>query len=183
MSLATLEEFKLYASITKTDKDEMYQSLLDSVSAYIEEYTNLSFTSAPVFDIVSITESGFVVLDEYPITSVNSITLLDIDGADISELPVTQYLPKLKNGTVLFRTLSGIPTSRQFNARVDYTAGYEEVPGPIKQATMDLAQYFFKREYIQTKRTNGGDSLSFSIPNAGLPPHIARSLNLYRDMV
>lgn len=184
-ALISLEDYKLYKKLTKTDVDESLGYIISSVSSLVKTYCGHSFidyfTTARV-ETFSINKSQHaILLNEWPLNSVTSVEYRDTyDGAYVV-LAATEYYVDSTADT-LFKHDGYWPEG--FGAvKVTYTAGYVTTPPDVKIAALDLVHHYSKEEYKERKSI-GSASMDTGFSKAGnpeWPPHIARVLDLYRN--
>jgi len=196
-NLVTLEEFKIYKSISSTEQDELLTALIKRVSSFVKNFCKRTFidystiNKVEYFDAVDVDE---VFLSELPIISVTSVEVSN-DGGATYEAPLTDYVDYFIDsdlGRIIASTYFTITGSSSVLAgkskrslRVTYKGGYVALPDDLKQATLDLVEYYRANEY--TPRQNFGqfqtENLGFrSGSSSNLPSHILRVLSLYREL-
>ena len=197
-NLATLDEFKTYKVINSTESDDIIESLLSRVSAFIKTYCGKTFVDyasvakTEYFDAVG---TEVVHLDEYPIISVDSVQT-SLDGGKTYGTALTVYDDYFVNeeisaistayaGFVLTTASSVSKGTSSRSLKVIYKAGYLKLPEELRQATLDLVEYYKENEYTPRQDFEG-----FKIENLGfrtgdstnLPSHIKRVLDMYKEL-
>jgi hypothetical protein len=132
-------------------------------------------------------------LDEQPVISITSIEISN-DGGLTYQTPLVEYtdyfvdydigvVSALYSNFVLESTIAQGISNR--NVKVTYKGGYTSIPNDIKQAALDLIEYYRNEEYTPRKQFQLAQ-----VDNIGartgtisdLPAHIARVLSLYREL-
>jgi hypothetical protein len=147
MQLITLEEFKQLENIDKEDtsKDLILNLYIDGISELIEDMIGRDILAQDYVEKYAGTNSNALILKHYPINSVKSIKYVS-DGTVIQELDTNLCEINSKSG-ILYNDLAwweeGGSTlmSRRINfprrhIRVEYNAGYKEVPADLKLLTL-----------------------------------------------
>ncbi len=103
MAILTLAEYKEWAGITGTGDDARLQTLIDYAHVAMRRYCGRSLTDG--FEAATRTEtyevdSAQLVLKEWPITSITSITPILSDNTAGDALPSTMYHVDLATGVV-----------------------------------------------------------------------------------
>jgi hypothetical protein len=138
MAHITLDEFKalplgLKDSIFEKIGDPAIQTFINTATTQVDNYCNRQLASAAVEQEMAGTGAQYVILREYPMTALASVTWEDELGQtgteDVTKLRFTS------SGIVSWKNPLYGPflTSRYYT--FTYTAGYTTIPGPIKQAT------------------------------------------------
>lgn len=142
--MINLTEVKDYLDILQedTDKDQLLQFLINSSTAFIESYTNTSF-SIKTFEETKLINSRFIFVNNYPLVEVESIKRRE----------QKEFVEIEDKGEIVADT---IMASNGFfwNYKIKYKAWYASVPEDVKLACLMLVWYFFendpgiKREWI-----------------------------------
>jgi hypothetical protein len=157
--LTTLATLKNYLNPGSND-DTLLQRLLTSASFAIESYLNRAIKSASFTDVFDGTGGRVLLVPQYPITAVTSVT---IDGVAIPSAggPTTPgfYFTDTKI------ILSGYYFTKGLgNVAITYTAGWATVPFDIEQACIDTVQYWLgnRQRNSEVSRSMGGQTISYS---------------------
>lgn len=195
--LVSLDEFKSYKGISKSDKDARLMIILEGVSNYVKEYCKRSFIDYYSVDKVEYHdghEFNQILLKEIPLISITKVEVSldgDFTGTDptkITELEAyTSYFPSIEDSLITSGSgypivvggICGVP-----NIRVTYKAGYETVPKDLKIAIMDLTEYYYSEEYTPRKayKDMSIENLGFREGTASLPSHVKRVFEMYRRL-
>lgn len=192
-NLITLDEYKTYKGIAKTDEDARLQILINTASSLIQTYIGRKFIDDgnDIQEIFNLDyDSEILYLDRYPINSVTSVTEIDPYGYDSTvhfPVPDSSYYVDLTMGR-LIRADGSYWAQGPGSVIVNYRAGYADeslIPPELKQATMDLVSYYKNEEYKPSMQTRGA-TITNQVGGSGrdydtaFPPHIQRILDLYR---
>ena len=191
--LITLAKYKEFEGIDSTTNDLKFQTVIPAVSQLVKTYCGNSFVdffSTNKVETFNIKWSTHIVqLTESPINTIVSVKERDSYSASYSTLTTGNYEYYLDSDTdSVFRTTqSGAYRDWPIGVgavEVTYTAGYSTIPGDLMLAVVDLVTYYFKKEHKQ-RRTLGGATLdnpgTSSMDTGGLPDHIKRVLDLYKN--
>lgn len=130
ISLADLE-LRLGKTITGTDSESLYTSLISVVQDKVENICNRKFEEAEYTEKYNGSGDYDLLLNNYPIISITSIQNIDVDGDIIETFDSTDYVINNKEGSVYY---SGSFPSGRYNIKVVYTAGYSENPSSNEYA-------------------------------------------------
>lgn len=137
IDLTTLASVKSYLNIdvTNTNSDTELQRLITSVSGMIRNWVNRDLTTATYTDKLNGTNSTVIMLPNYPVTSIASITI----GGLV--MPVSDYIYDDTQITLLNGRYA--PNGRM-NVIVNYTAGFTTVPSEVDQVCVEMVSKKFK---------------------------------------
>jgi hypothetical protein len=178
MALTTLARVKEYLSIATDDTadDLLLTRLIGSASSAIEVYCSRVFASATYNEVRDGTGTRKMVLRNFPVTAVSSVT---INGRSIPQRP-----SPLSSGYT-FDDLRVALTGHVFdegvdNVQISYTAGLAAVPADVEQACIEAVslRYKAKDRLGVTSKSLAGESISFS--NDDFPDYVTRVLDQYR---
>lgn len=138
----------------------IFTRLVTAASAFIESNLNRSFTRAAYSETRSGKDEQFVTFADYPVSSVQSVT---IDGIAIPAAPSQAGSGYLFDDTRLI--LKGYRFNRGLlNVQIAYTAGYSTIPYEVEQACIDIVARKYKerdRVGVNSKIING-ETVNFS---------------------
>lgn len=174
----TLAEAKLWLNITTINSDTLISSLITSASAYIDNWTGRTFSTATKTFSVNGNGSPIMMVKYYPITAVSAVS---VDGVSYSA----------SNGTsagYLFDDTTVYLIGAQFNkgiqnVTITLTHGYATIPADIKQVVIELVGKKVKetdRIGIQSKNL-AGETITFDISD--LKEDNKKVLNNYNRVV
>lgn len=184
-ALITLEDYKLYKKLTKTDSDEELGAIIASVSNLIKTYCGHSFIdyfTTPKVEIFNIKQSQHaILLNEWPVKTVNQVEYREEYNMPYQVLDPAEYFVDPSIDT-LFKH-SGYWEEGFGAVKVTYTAGYSVTPDDVKIACLDLVHHYSKEEYKERKTLGAAtlDNGYSKLGNSKWPPHIIRVLDLYRN--
>lgn len=185
MTILTLAEYKSIKNRTKTDEDVSLQLVVDTVNAMIESFLGRDLSlQTNIEEFISLDyDTDILFPKKWPIVSV----------ADIKEIPVgspvddiTSYPELLYDQDYVFEEdriykLNGKTwLTGAKRLYIKYTAGYSTIPQALKLAAVELADFFIKEEYLQS-RTAGTTTITNLVSDiAKVPAHVRMVLNIYR---
>ena len=184
-ALITLEDYKVYKKLTKTENDEELSRIISSVSSLVKTYCGHSFIdyyTTPKVETFNIKQSQHaILLNEWPVKTVSQIEYRSEHNQPYTLLDPVEYYVDSDIDTI-FRH-KGYWEEGFGAVKVTYTAGYLEAPEDIKIASLDLVHHYFKEEYKERK-TLGSASIDTGLSKLGnskWPAHIIRVLDMYRN--
>ena len=188
-ALITLDEFKTDRGITIDKEDTKISQLIDSATDLVKTYCNRTFIdyfSADKIEYFDGTKYKVLYLEEIPLVSITEVAT-SVDGTTYTALTEnTDYFVD-KTQDAIFSAFDAVfvPTAAfaSQSVKVTFKGGYEDAPADLKQAVMDIVEYYRTEQFTPRKITShmtlenvgfraGGDT--------GLPPHIKRILEMYR---
>lgn len=184
-ALITLENYKQYKKLTKTDSDEELAVIISSVSSLIKTYCGHSFIdyyTTPKEEIFNVNENQHaLLLNEWPVKTVSSVQYRDTYDGAYQTLASSEYYVD-NNIDTLFKH-SGYWPSGFGSVKVTYTAGYSTTPDDVKIAALDLVHHYQKEEYKERKSIGTAtiDTGLSKIGSSKWPPHVARVLDMYKN--
>ncbi|CAM0079017.1 head-tail adaptor [Vibrio phage D51] len=184
MSIITLEEFKVYASISSPNQDDRINALLEPATEMIEGYLKQTFTSEDLDTPVTASKTETFLtrpfeqeylLDEVD-TTIANVSLAGIRGNEAPELTADDWFPDTRLGKV---TLFYPMTDTIFKITVEYDVTRSPTES-IKLAACMLVDYWLQKDF-NSAVAQGGQSVTY-VPVRTLPKHIENILNNYRTM-
>lgn len=190
LPLVTLEDYKTYKKITKTDADQELGLIVDSVNTLVKTFVGHSIIdyyndNTPAVEIFNVKPGqSSLQLNEWPIKNVIKVeSRLDYQNPYI-EVDSTLYF--------VDPTVDSIYIHNNYwqegfgSTKVTYTAGWPETPKDLRVACLDLIHAYFKEEYKE-RRSIGDASINNSTSRASAlasewPIHIIRVLDMYRNV-
>lgn len=112
---------------------ETLEEYIDEASQYVRDYLDRIITIAPFTERIVGSGRYSLILDEYPITALTDVSYAGYES-DQGTHSTGDFLIHAEAGIIEW-------VNKRYNFRTDriyvvqYTAGYAEVPGPIKRAT------------------------------------------------
>lgn len=183
LNLTTKADYKTYAGIKSTNEDAVIDFIIPRVSELVKSYCNRKFVDHWDSAKTEIFNGGVkqFILAETPIVSIISVQGSTDYGQTWTDL--TQYKEWVQeDDTILSLDASGYFPKLIKGYKVVYTAGYEDVPGDLEAAILDLITYYRRHEgNIHSAKTPGSNTTQIEyITTTSLPAHIRRVLDLYR---
>ncbi len=194
MDLITIEEYKLYNTLSDNTKDDAKISLLiTSVSSLIQAYTGLDFEGGvEVTEVLSVDyDTNTIFLANYPVTAPVVVTESDRYTYDSSiHVPLSyasEYILDAANGSLTrvytpggfanWPLSPGVITVTYTTA--PYTTLDGEVPADLKLAAIELVKFYMKEEYRQSKSVQGTSVVNTLAAGTDFPQHIQVILDRY----
>jgi hypothetical protein len=184
-ALITLEDYKLYKKLTKTDSDEELGSIIASVSTLVKTYcghTFIDYYSTPKVETFNIKPSQHaILLNEWPVNTVSLVQYREDSASAYQTMAATDYYVDTSIDTLFIH--SGYWQEGFGSVRVTYTAGYQTTPEDIRIACLDLVHHYHKEEYKERK-TLGAATIDTGLSKQGnsrWPAHVVRVLDMYRN--
>lgn len=187
MALITVQEYKDFVSINGDREDPQIQTLIDAVTAAIQNYIGYSLgTSGEITRVLTKAARTTYMTDSVGV-SLSSVTYKNI-GIDA---PAARALTEDEDyffdpGSGILQILntaelggSGQPLSDNGILVMTYNQDTSTVPEDIKQAAKLLVKFYYKHEYNQESVSANGQSVSY-ITGRNFPPHVSAILNLHR---
>jgi hypothetical protein len=138
MDLITLSDAKIFLAIadSNTDHDALLKLLIGQYSAVIQGYCRRIFIEDSYEETYDGNGKQILLLNNYPIKSVESLTIDDIsyDSDD--------YLIYADEGYI--KLIDEVFTKDDQNVEIEYTAGYFDVPEGIKFSCVEMVAAKFK---------------------------------------
>jgi len=183
-SLVTLAEYKAYVGITSTNQDTAISNIVPKVSDFVKNYcrrTFIDYVTVPKVEIASGGYGSSLFMSEYPLIAVASFQAsVDYGQTYTTLVEFTDYVVDKETGTLL--SLNEYGFLKYINGyKITYTAGYQELPGDLKLAVLDLVTYYLKSDMtIHSTKSPGSNSTQIEyITTTALPSHIKRVLDLH----
>ena len=187
--LVTLEDYKTYKKITKTDADVELQYIIDSVNVLVRTFVGhsiIDYYTTPFVEVFNIKPGQSALqLNEWPIIQVVSIeTRDDYDRPYIVMDPVEYHVDPDVDCIYIHGKAAYWPDGYGAT-KVTYRAGYETVPLDLRIACLDLIHHYYKEEYKDRKQIGNAsiDNTNRAMSLASeWPIHIIRVLDMYRNV-
>lgn len=191
LPLVTLDEYKTYKKLTKTDADQELGFIVESVNSLVNTFIGHSLLdyyddSTPAVEIFNVKPGqSSLQLNEWPIKEVIKVeSRLDFQNPYVIVDPTEYFV----DPTVDSIYIHGHNTYWQEgfgSTKVTYTAGYPETPKDIRIAVLDLVHHYYKEEYKDKKQIGNAsiDNTNRAMALASeWPIHIIRVLDMYRNV-
>ena len=161
MALTTKANVKAFLGLTNVTDDALLDRLIESASAFIENWLGRKVLSAPAIDYQSGSGKDVMILRDTPVVSVQSVT---VDGAVLSPTTdATQTGWAVIDDWLVYQ--HGIWPRGRRNIVIEYTAGFASVPPDIEQAVIDLVALRYKeRDRVgHRSKSLAGETVSYMI--------------------
>lgn len=183
--MITLEDYKIYKKLTKTESDEELTKIIASVVSMIKAYCGHSFVdyyTTPKVEIFNIKQNQHaILLNEWLVKDVTLVEYRDSYDQAYTTLSSAEYFVDKTIDTVFKH--SGYWPEGFGAVKITYTAGYSSVPEDVKIAGLDLVHHYHKEEYKERKSIGAAsiDTGLSKMSNTKWPAHVARVLDLYKN--
>lgn len=114
--------------------DDVLDVLIEEASRWVEDFCDRKFASAYQEDNRWGSGKNSLMLEHYPVESIQTITWID-DSGTTGTVDVDDVRIRDVPGIIEFIDLSDGPWDRKRFYTINYRAGFSEVPGPVKHAT------------------------------------------------
>lgn len=136
---------------TFSPKADQLSELITEASEWVENYCRRKIVSGQVVEVIRGRGYNRLLLDQWPITALTSITYED-DGGNAGTVDIT--LVRILDGGILeFKNVLHGPWYREVTYTVTYTAGFVTVPTTIKRATALKVVDLFSPQYQGPRET------------------------------
>jgi hypothetical protein len=188
VNLVTLQDYKTYKKLSKTDSDAELNLIINSVSVMVKSYIGhslLDYYSTPKVEYFNTNASQVaLLLTEWPIVNVSLVETRITYQDDYTTVDPVEYYVDSSMDSVYNN--KGYWNQGYGAVRVTYTAGYASTPEDIKLATLDLVHHYFKEEYKERKSI-GNATIDNSTSRANAlatewPMHVTRVLDFYKNV-
>lgn len=153
VNLTNLENVKDYLGLEGTDKDLLLTAVIAAVSESIENYCRREFARKVRTEFYDGTCANSLLLKCRPVWSVVSVhDDLDYRFNDLSVMSPDSYVVYEAEGIIKLRYSLFAPGLK--NVRIEYEAGYDEVPPAVVQAANILVAHFY------TRAQSGADAIA-----------------------
>ena len=183
--LTTLSDLKAYLGIDNSDSDTELETLIKSVSAFIQNETDQQIVETEYKEYIDGEYTESIVLSQKPIISVESLTIDDEEETDY-------YLYK-KSGIIKRKSVGfniwpddnpkyRFPEGKQ-NIVIEYTAGYSEIPYDLQKAVWDIIKSARERKDYAglSKYTIGDESITWS--KGAVPSEAMDTIMNYKSVI
>ena len=189
LPLVTLDDYKTYKKISKTDSDAELQFIIDSTNAVVTTFLGhslLDYYSTPAVEYFNVKPGQSALqLNEWPIKDVSAVETRSDPQNGYELVDPSLYFVDTTVDTVFIHGNNTFWPEGYGSVKVTYTAGYPETPRDVRIAVLDLVQHYYKEEY-KDKKQIGNASIDNSNRASALasewPIHIIRVLDMYRNV-
>jgi uncharacterized phiE125 gp8 family phage protein len=175
--LTTLATLKSYINVGSQD-DVLLQRLLTSASIAIESYCNRDFVSLSYTSTFDGNNARYMVLPDYPVTAVSSVT---INGVSIPAGSITNAGYYFDGQKIML--FGYIFTRGLGNVVISFTGGYAVIPYDLEQACIGLVQYWLgnRQRNGEVSRSMGGQTISYD--RSDMPAWVKTILQQYKRVI
>lgn len=132
---------------------EVLQETIEDASQYVEDYLDMRITETAYTERIVGNGRYTLILDNFPITSVTGVSYEDVVG-NVGTYSPTQFLIHAEAGII--ERIDKLDVFREDRIYIiSYTAGYTEVPGPIKRAVALQTVQFLRPAYGGVNDSSG----------------------------
>jgi len=177
--LTTLSDVKAWLNVQTTNDDALLTRLISAASTFIQSWLNRQIASQSYTQTLNGNASRKMVLENWPITAVSSLT---IDGVVVSQSPNSQTTGYMFDDKVVYLISRSFCRGLQ-NIVISYTAGYSSVPLDIAQACIELVSMRYReRDRIGlASKAVGGETTAYSLKD--MSDSVRAQLSQYRRVV
>jgi hypothetical protein len=184
-NLITLAEYKVYAGINSTDKDNATNLLITKVSELVKNIcrrTFIDYVDEYKVDVFKTAVNNHIYLPETPLLSISSVEYSEDFGKSyITLTEFEHYVLDVQTDSIELIAYPYIDYNKVNAFKITYNAGYESIPEDLKLAVFDLVKYYQHNEAsVRSHKAVGANTVQIEyILNTKLPAHIHRVLDLY----
>lgn len=181
IDLITKTEYKAYAGINSTNQDTEIDFLIPKVSEFVKTYCRRSFVDYLDEVKTEIFQGGFkeFLLKETPVVQILTVSYSQDFGKTYTKLEKFSEWVQIGDS---IKSVNPNGFRAAINGyKVNYFAGYEEVPADLKLAVLDLVTYYRKNDQaIHSSKAPGTNNVQIEyISTTSIPAHIRRVLDQY----
>lgn len=149
MAYVTRVELRNFIGLTGSTYDSTLDTLADAASVACDTFTGRTkgtlgrgfFTHSNTSEHYFLDSKKHVVLEEWPVQSVSSMTL-----RGVTQTVNDDYFLRSREGVVSFYDASGYTYPESGPMVVSYIAGFEELPYDVELTCLRVAAYWFARK-------------------------------------
>jgi hypothetical protein len=182
--LTTLANAKQWMNVSTTTDDALITRLVSAASQFVQKYIHRQIAVAPYTDVRNGNDQWEMVLANWPIVSVTSVT---VNGNVIAAAPamVPGGVPTvgyLNDEETVYLYGSRFYRGVQ-NVQIVYEAGYAETPIEIEQAVIELIalKYTGRQHMGQNSKSIQGEVISYF--TGDMPRETQTMLNQYKKVM
>ena len=193
MAIIDLDTAKKFLKLSEPSHDEegILTSLVDEVSAAIEDYCRRKFESASFTEYHNGSGTRMMMLRQWPITSVTTVTRTKVDAANTEvSIVAAEYIKDEESGMLIMHAVnhvdSAVWVTGQHNYKIVYEAGYSDsdMPKALKAACKIWLNVLFQKAsqnlFAIQSANLGEETLTYA--NDAIPPQVKHLLIPYRKM-
>lgn len=191
MSIITLQEYKAYEGLSKTDQDVKLNLLIDAASSLIKTYLGNVFApeTSPIVEYITVDYDTNRIFPKYwPLREV-----ISVEEPDRYTIDSTVHVP-LQSGTQYYvdgNSIVRVPGTGGFAnwplspraVRVTYDGGFDvdSVPSDLKLAAIELVNYYKDKGFLPSRSLQGATIINSGTAVPDLPAHVRAILDYYKD--
>ena len=187
--LVTLEEYKTYKKLTKTDADVELQFIVDSVNTLVRTFVGhsiIDYYTTPAVENFNVQGGqSSIQLNEWPIKEVVRVETREDYDKPYTVMDPVEYYVDTSVDSIFIHGKAAYWTTGYGAVKVTYKAGYETTPADLRIACLDLVHHYYKEEYKDRKQIGNAsiDNTNKAMALASeWPIHIIRVLDMYRNV-
>lgn len=184
--IITLPDYKSYKGLTKDTEDVSLSIIVSAVNNLIKAYLNRPIGLADDENIVEYVNLDYgtnvIFPNNWPISEVVSITEIPYGYTYDSTVhfPLNYNTEYTVAGDRIYKT-NGYWRQGPQAVRLEYRAGFQDIPGDLRLAALELVDYYHKNEYMQSRVAGNTTITNVVTGNAELPPHVRVILDNYKN--
>ncbi|MEY2864602.1 MAG: hypothetical protein RLY58_2309 [Pseudomonadota bacterium] len=161
MALTTKANVKAFLGLTNATDDALLDRLIESASAFIENWLGRQVMAAPAIDHQSGSGKDVLILRDTPVISVESVTVNGVLLSQATDAAQTGWV--VVDDWLVYQ--HGIWPRGRRNVVIECTVGFSSVPPDIEQAVIDLVALRYKeRDRIgHRSKSLAGETVSYMI--------------------
>lgn len=181
--MLSLEEAKIWLDYTGSDRDVLITTLIESVQALLESFCDRHFSFDSYTEYYDGLGFNYVLLDQYPVQDITGVwDDTNREFTDVMKIESTSYTV-YKNIGMIMLTDGSVFTKGYRNVKVEYTAGYTEIPADLKMIAGEIIVKKWKNIIDHrvgiSSVSSAGEGFNLSL-NDLLPDHKAILYSRYR---
>lgn len=173
MELLTHDDYRKLAGLKRPEIDPKIEMLIAAANAHVTAYLNYTDKTTEYINVTRNRNTYF--LDSVLADGIISVTRRKSPDQTYEPVYSSDYF--LEDGGKLVFDI--VPPAGYYE--VVLSNGELTVTDDIKNAVFMLVNYWDKNEY-RDSRNFGGESVTFTTQNTGMPKHIRTILELYRNI-
>lgn len=145
--MVDIEDIKAYMNIVDDDYDTIIESILNTVIAVCNNYTNNVLDGSEVTEYYTGRGDGALILKHYPCSNLSEIIEIDPFNNVETELDTSSfYLGTAYKSNKLYYLNNSYTANYIY--KITYASGYETAPDDLKQVIIEMVTTIFKESDI-----------------------------------
>ncbi len=183
-NLITLEDTKVYLTITSDKQDTMINLLIPKISQLVKNYCGRTLIDYFTNIKEEVYNGGLpkLYVQETPVRDILLVSYSTDYGQTYNDLtPFVDYFYNKQDDSIDPVNTTEFPLVPN-GYKINYRGGYDATPEDLKLACMDLVSYYLKSDMaVKSNRAAGSNTTQIEyVTNATLPSNIRRVLDTYR---